>query len=514
MPARHLPAAPSLEQLRKQAKELLRGVRAGEPAAVELVREHHPRVADGTAEPATLTLADAQLVVARHHGFPSWPRLREFLDVLARFSSSPHRQPVGGPVAGPEELADEFLRLACLTYGVTDGADDRRRPARARSLLDAHPELAAASIHTAAAVGEVAAARELLAADPSLASREGGPYGWPPLLYLAFSRLDSGRRGHSTLTVARLLLDHGADPNAGYLWDGLPQPFTALTGAFGRGRDPANQPRHPVGLELARLLLDAGADPNDAQTIENCGGYPEDNAHLELLLAYGLGHGSGGPWRERLGPAHPTPARLVEGELVRAARMGMADRVRLLLGHAAGIGIDLDAVWRGRTAHQEATLAGHGEIAELLVAAGARPSPLDPVEELEAACMRADRAAVERLLATDAMLAEQTVASRPDLIVYAAGYGRPEAVRLLATVGFDVNLHTWATALHLAAYEGHLEVVKLLEGLGADPTARVVDFKPGDPLASVEDPTPLGWARHADRHEVADYLAGLDPARA
>jgi hypothetical protein len=53
----------------------------------------------------------------------------------------------------------------------------------------------------------------------------------------------------------------------------------------------------------------------------------------------------------------------------------------------------------------------------------------------------------------------------------------------------------------------------VLVGLGADPTARVVDFKPGDPLAAVEDPTPLGWARHTDRHEVADYLAGLDPAR-
>jgi hypothetical protein len=153
MPARHLPAAPSLEHLRKQAKELLHGVRAGDPAAVELVRELHPRVADGAAEPATLTLADAQLVVARRRGFPSWPRLREHLDVLARFSSSPHRQPVGGPVAGPEELADEFLRLACLTYGVTEGADDRRRPARARALLDAHLELATASIHTAAAVG-------------------------------------------------------------------------------------------------------------------------------------------------------------------------------------------------------------------------------------------------------------------------------------------------------------------------------------------------------------------------
>ncbi len=179
MPARHLPAAPSPEHLRKQAKDLLHGVRSGDPAAVALVRELHPRVADGAAKSAALTLADAQVVVARQHGFPSWPRLREYLDVLARFSRSPHRQPVGGPIAGPGELVDEFLRLACLTYGVTDGADDLRRPARAP--LDAHPELATTTIHTVAAVGEVATAREPLAADPSLANREGGPYGWPPL---------------------------------------------------------------------------------------------------------------------------------------------------------------------------------------------------------------------------------------------------------------------------------------------------------------------------------------------
>jgi hypothetical protein len=41
------------------------------------------------------------------------------------------------------------------------------------------------------------------------------------------------------------------------------------------------------------------------------------------------------------------------------------------------------------------------------------------------------------LLAADTTLAEQAVAGQPDLIIYAAGYRRPEAVRLLAAVGFD-----------------------------------------------------------------------------
>ncbi|GGV43080.1 hypothetical protein GCM10010293_49480 [Streptomyces griseoflavus] len=55
---------------------------------------------------------------------------------------------------------------------------------------------------------------------------------------------------------ARLLLECGADPNSGYLWEGLTSPFTALTGAFGGGE--RDEPAHPQALELARLLLRSG----------------------------------------------------------------------------------------------------------------------------------------------------------------------------------------------------------------------------------------------------------------
>src|SRR5438045_720382 len=66
-----LPARPSLEQLRKQAKELLRDYRAGDSAAVERWGALH---AD-PAQSAQVTLADAQFVLAREHGFESWPKL-------------------------------------------------------------------------------------------------------------------------------------------------------------------------------------------------------------------------------------------------------------------------------------------------------------------------------------------------------------------------------------------------------------------------------------------------------
>ena len=64
----------SLEQLRKQAKELLRAWRAGDVAARARVAANHPR----PDEP--LKLSGAQLVIAREHGFASWPRLRAYVD--------------------------------------------------------------------------------------------------------------------------------------------------------------------------------------------------------------------------------------------------------------------------------------------------------------------------------------------------------------------------------------------------------------------------------------------------
>ena len=71
MAKRFLPVSPNLEQLRHQAKDLLRAIRRGEPAALEDLASHHPE----RVEPAEAKLADAQLALARSYGLPSWPRL-------------------------------------------------------------------------------------------------------------------------------------------------------------------------------------------------------------------------------------------------------------------------------------------------------------------------------------------------------------------------------------------------------------------------------------------------------
>jgi hypothetical protein len=71
--------------------------------------------------------------------------------------------------------------------------------------------------------------------------------------------------------VARPLLAHGADPNAGYMPDGEPPPVTVLSTVLHGRLDPVNQAAHRDAAQLARLLLNAG-DPNDERTVGNAGG--------------------------------------------------------------------------------------------------------------------------------------------------------------------------------------------------------------------------------------------------
>src|SRR5579863_1689993 len=72
---RHFPVRPNLDQLKHQAKDLLRAIRQGEPAAVAQLRKHHPKQESAHLDPVQTKLADAQIVLARSYGLPSWPRL-------------------------------------------------------------------------------------------------------------------------------------------------------------------------------------------------------------------------------------------------------------------------------------------------------------------------------------------------------------------------------------------------------------------------------------------------------
>ncbi len=87
MPPVHAFARINLEQARKQAKDLIKAHRAGDPRTLDVIRWTHPRFKGHSVDViarSRFALADAQLVIARTHHFESWRALLDYVDTIAR----------------------------------------------------------------------------------------------------------------------------------------------------------------------------------------------------------------------------------------------------------------------------------------------------------------------------------------------------------------------------------------------------------------------------------------------
>ena len=144
------------------------------------------------------------------------------------------------------------------------------------------------------------------------------------------------------------------------------------------------------------------------------------------------------------------------------------------------------------------------EILDLLATTGPAPQA-DPVLTFLGACMAGDADRVRALRAADPGIAAEAIAREPDVLVDAAEADRPAAVRLLVQAGYDVSTLRRAggySPLHGAAWNGHLDMVRLLLELGADPAAEDL----------THHGTPADWAAHNHQTEVAIFLASrTDP---
>jgi len=381
---------------------------------------------------------------------------------------------------------DEFIRAACVprTGPHADGTLDR-----ARSLLAAHPGIAAASIHTAAILGESTLVRAFLAADPAAATARGGPYAWDALTHLCFSnflKLDAARSA-GFVESATLLLDAGADPNGGFHEPGhspTPEFESVLYGACGVAHH----------TELTRLLLARGADGNDEEVTYHA---PEtyDNAALEVLVRHGRLTADGlttlllrkSDWHDVAGirwllaqgadPARPT--RWAPSTFVHAiSRDNSLEILALMLDHGA----DPLASSRGASAMALAARAGRGDLLDELARRGV-PIALSGADALLAACARDDGPAVARLRATDPDAVRAVLADAPSTMARFAGIGNAAGIGHLLDLGVPVDLPLapiriyWnvppgSTALHVAAWRARHEAVAVLLSRGASVAAR------------------------------------------
>jgi ankyrin repeat protein len=446
----------SLEQLRKQAKDLLRAHRAGDEAARARVAAHHPR----PAEP--LKLSGAQLVIAREHGFASWPRLRAYVDrvtahgpgvqhayhedleyydgraygllasaedgtegavaafarheapltragartVIAREHGFPSWPALRRHVAGLRESGEPFARA----YRAIEAHDVERLPA----LLDRFPEL----VHARGTNGNDLLGMAGATCDERLVAillergadvTRANAHGWTPLHQAAYSDLP---------VLARMLLDAGARTDVSARGDGGTPLVVAL---FWGNRATAEL----LGLHPRNLRVAAGLGRLDL--LDELIGTPEAGAHRGFYRPH-----SGFPaWQPS-----DDPGEVRDEALTWAARNGRVEALERLVEHGASLEAD---VYRG-TALSWAAACGHVAVIRRIVALGVDPS-------------------------------QRTTFGGP-------GHGER------------------TTPLHLAAQNGDLDVIQVLLELGADPTLR----------DGLYDGTPANWAEHGGHEAAAELL--------
>jgi ankyrin repeat protein len=391
-----LPPRASLEWLRKTAKDRLRNLRLSQPAA---------------------KLADAQLALAREHGFRSWRALKAHVDALGAATADPPAPPAPSPDRDAE--VRQFFRLAA-----TGSVDD------VRARLDADPALAHAV----------------------------GPHpfwgGRPQALHVVIES-DRGE-------TFDLLLSRGAsvdgDNDAYGDWSPL-----MLAAQRGRTR-------------MRAALLARGARVGVAEAL-----LLGDDGRLSALLAAG---------------ADALPARVPNGgsPLVFARTPFAVERLLAL-----GVPAETRDQWGTSPVEAFSRLGEAGTaLVAMLIARGVAAPPDVHARLGDLAALQAAVAQAPAIVQHGAVLIAAVDGRRHDVVSWLLAHGASANARAPA--------ESKQTALHSAAWNGDLQMAKLLVEAGADVAARDEEH----------DSTPRGWAetsleitRNPAAGLVAAYLASV-----
>jgi ankyrin repeat protein len=469
-PIRALPARPSLEFLKKTAKERLHALRAVDPST---------------------RLAEVQLALAREYGFPSWRALAAAIeaaqprpdkeDLHKQFRSAVNAgllDEVSQLLQANPELANAPIfafggrpvhhakaNAAMLDLLLSRGADINLKsdwPPGPWGVLEMADEQSAKFLIQRGAVVDVFAAahlnqldrlRALLEADPSLVHSRGGD-GCLPLHFA------------TSAEAMDLLLSRGAEIDA----RDVDHESTAAQWALPRppGQSPDGSLQFDRRLSRVRMLVDRGAS-------------------VDVFMAAAL-----------------NDVKILNKILDHDSAAGdrrVGDSGYALCPEGPGRHIYIYSLVEGKTPFQIATEFGSHECSRLLLAKST------PRQRFLAACTIGDEPQARETISQEPELIATLSPSERALLAGAAWAGSAPAVKLMLDLGFDPLAPgpDTGTPLHCAAWQGRREIVRMILS-----HERVLPRR--NELVNAIEPThqssPFGWCCHGSvncRNPAGDY---------
>jgi ankyrin repeat protein len=483
--------------------DLFDAIDADRADVVEKILERDPEALDRPfGRYATCPLRDGQWWPVDDCTPRAWATARGRTQALRALTERGAALRPGEPDARATRIAT-FLQFACWDEHVHGKSDHRMYDRAAQRLLASDPTIARDSLDTAIVCGDVAEVRRILADHPTRARERGGPRNWTPLLYAAYTRFTHRATLDHAVEIARLLLDHGADPNDFYMAGDAR--YSVLVGAAGEGEQDA--PRQPYAAALFELLLERGAEPFDVQVLYNTHFSGDMLWWLERVYAHTAGTSREAAWRD------PAWTMFDMGGYGSGARFLLETAVKkrdiTLSGWLLAHGADpnqppaRDPRFPKRTLYELALMEGQPQMAELLARHGARRSVpvLDDREAFADACFRLDRKTARAALRAH----PEYVASHGAHVAFqAARRDRADVLALLRELGvpLDAEGEGGKRPLHEAAAANALGAAAYLIDAGVAI----------DPRDAVYGGAPIGWAAHADRTEMVAFLSQFSRA--